>query len=238
MQFKEDIEIRGIEFVYIPPGEFLMGSPESGAMSDERPQHLVRITQGFYLGKYPVTQAQYECVMGKDPSVFKGPDRPVEWLTQREAVAFCDRLGMCASGEVRLPTEAEWEYACRAGTQTRYYFGDDDGQLGDYAWYRENADQQTHPVGQKKPNAWGLYDMLGNVCEWCLDCWCPWFYAESPTDDPIGPQDGATAISRGGSWDDGPWALECAARIGHCGGGTSYSHNGFRCAITACNLPR
>jgi formylglycine-generating enzyme required for sulfatase activity len=205
----------GMKLVPIPAGEFLMGSPDSDpdAYDDEKPQHRVRITRPFFLGACPVTQAEYEQVMGANPSLFKEqPANPVEQVSWYDAVRFCNRLSERESlrpfytieGErvtvpdwggagYRLPTEAEWEYACRAGTTTRYWFGDDPATLGDYAWYSGNSANTTHPVRQKHPNPWGLHDMHGNVWEWCWDVYdaeyYPWLSGEPPADDPSGPPD-------------------------------------------------
>jgi eukaryotic-like serine/threonine-protein kinase len=142
---------------------------------------------------YEVTQGEYERVMGTNPSHFKGDPRlPVETVSWQDAMTFCERLSALpaerSAGRVyRLPTEAEWEYACRAGSTTIYSFGDSEGSLGDYAWYDSNSGSKTHPVGQKRPNAWGLYDMHGNVWEWCSDWYDGSYYASSPVDDPTGP---------------------------------------------------
>jgi formylglycine-generating enzyme required for sulfatase activity len=187
-----------MEFVLISAGTFLMGSPDSdaGAYDNEKPAHQVTISQPFYLGKYPVTQAQWATVMGNNPSVFKGhPDWPVENVSWEDVHEFIQTLKAREDGEdYRLPTEAEWEYACRAGSTTSYCFGDDPNQLGEYAWYKENAGGQPHPVGLLKPNAWGLYDMHGNVWEWVQDRYRPY-----PT-DPLSASPGLERVDRGGSW--------------------------------------
>ncbi len=207
-----------LEMVSLPAGQFLMGSPDSDpdARGFEKPQHQVKVNS-FAIGKYPVTQAQYEAVMGTNPSLFQNcfknnPQNPVEMVSWDEAQAFCKELSQITGKTYRLPTEAEWEYACRGGTTTRFYFGDDANQLGDYAWYDGNSQSTTHPVGQKKPNAWGLYDMSGNVWEWCEDNW---------HDNYIGaPKDGSAwltndhdyQIMRGGSWFDFPSYCRSASR--------------------------
>jgi formylglycine-generating enzyme required for sulfatase activity len=202
----------GMRFQLIPAGEFLMGSPDSDrdAGRDEKPQHRVRITRPFYLGVYPVTQSQWLSVMDRNPSRFKGPDNPpVEMVSWNDCQEFIYRLNERRDerGNVyRLPTEAEWEYACRAGSTTIYSFGDSADSLRDYGWYLNNSGGprtgSTYPVGQKKPNAWGLYDMHGNVLEWCQDWYDSEYYAASPINDPTGPLSGSDRVNRGGGWYD------------------------------------
>ena len=202
--------------VGLPAGQFLMGSPDSDpdARDSEKPQHQVKVNS-FAIGKYPVTQAQYEAVMGTNPSWFKNnPQNPVEKVSWDDAQAFCQKLSQITGKTYRLPTEAEWEYACRAGTTTRYYFGDNANQLGDYAWYGGNSQQTTHPVGQKRPNGWGLYDMSGNVWEWCEDNWHD-NYIGAPTDGSawlINDNDNRSLL-RGGSWGYYPLFCRSAFRI-------------------------
>jgi formylglycine-generating enzyme required for sulfatase activity/sugar lactone lactonase YvrE len=204
-----------MEFVWIEPGTFLMGSPESepGRAADEGPQHEVTISQGFYLGKFEVTQGQWEAVMGTrpwlgdaQPSYVKDePSHPavtVDWSDWQE---FIRRLNEAEGAEVyRLPTEAEWEYACRAGTTTRWSFGDDENQLGNYAWYNANAwdvgEQYAHAVGTKLPNPWGVHDMHGNVQEWVQDWYASDYYRNSPGVDPQGPATGLGHFVRGGGF--------------------------------------
>src|SRR5262249_9745907 len=152
------------------------------------PQHRVTL-RAFYLGIYPVTQAQWDAVMASNPSHFKGPDRPVESVPWDDCEAFCRKLTELTGHLCRLPTEAEWEYACRAGTTTAYSFGDK-AKLGEHGWYEANSGGQTQPVGKQKPNAWGLYDMHGNVWEWCQDWYAADSYAKTPDEAPPGPLEG------------------------------------------------
>ena len=208
----------GMKFMVIPPGEFMMGSPETEARRvDDESQHRVTITKPFYLGETEVTQEQYQKVMGTNPSRFKGPQKPVETVSWDDAVEFCRKLSAIpaekTAGHVyRLPTEAEWEYACRSGTTTSYSFGDSESELGAYAWYKDNSGKTTHPVGGKKPNAWGLYDMHGNVWEWCQD----WYgdYPSGSATDPIGATSGSLRVFRGGSWYDSARHCRSADRSG------------------------
>jgi formylglycine-generating enzyme required for sulfatase activity len=193
-----------MEFILIPAGEFYMGSPgtEKDRHDNEGPIHQVRMSRSFYMSKYEVTQDQYLVVTGVNPSDFKEGTRPVENVPWEDAVAFCKRLSDKHAASFRLPTEAEWEYACRGGTQTRFSYGDDPdySQLGDYAWYLENSDSTTHSVGSKKPNAFGLYDMHGSVYEWCSDWYAAEQYRQNPAVDPQGPLSGQLRVCRGGSW--------------------------------------
>jgi formylglycine-generating enzyme required for sulfatase activity len=224
----------GMKMMLIPPGEFLMGSPDDElGRAENETQHPVRITRPFYLGVYEVTQAEYLQVMGRNPSSFSsfsstGTSRrqvlnrdtsrfPVETVSWEDATEFCRRLSALpaekASARVyRLPTEAEWEYACRADSKTKWSFGNSESSLGDYAWYTSNAGRKTNPVGQKKPNAWGLYDMHGNVWEWCSD----WLgdYASTTVSDPTGPAAGSLRVNRGGSWHSTARLCRSAARAG------------------------
>ena len=210
---------------WIEPGHFQMGSPEGevGRYPDEGPQHEVTIANGFWLGQTPVTQDFYEAVIGSNPSHFSGePTRPVESVSWHDAVEFCDRLGQPLSElgdtQVRLPTEAEWEYACRAGTTAALYSGQElttiDGacpNLDELAWYRENSGRRTHVVGDKLPNPWGLYDMLGNVWEWCKDVWHN-NYDGAPTDGRAWGGEGEARVYRGGSWAYLARRCRCASR--------------------------
>lgn len=158
----------GMKLAYIPPGEFTMGSPktEPGRVANET-QRNVKFEKGFRIGVTEVTQRQWRLIMETNPSFFKGDDLPVERITWQEAVEYCERLSEKEKKRYRLPTEAEWEYACRAGTTTAYHNGENKAALGAAGWYLGNSDNQSQPVGRKKPNPWGLYDMHGNVSEWC-----------------------------------------------------------------------
>jgi len=168
---------------------------------------------------YEVTQAQYKAVMGNNPSRHKGlvfgGSRPVDNVSWASAVEFCKKLSRKEGKRYRLPTEAEWEYACRAGTITRFHYGSDlaYSRLGEYAWYDDNSGEKTHKVGKKKPNPWGLYDMYGNISEWCQDWWDLTYYSESPSVDPPGPSSGEEHVYRGGAWLTGAYHCRSAMRF-------------------------
>ena len=213
---------------WIPPGEFTMGSPEGerGRWEAEGPQHEVVIGQGFWLGETPVTQAFHRAVTDRDPSEFKGGERPVETVSWEDAHVFCrgltELLPVGQQGRVRLPSEAEWEYACRAETSSGLYSGKGltsaDGacpNLDGLAWYCQNSHWTTHPVKGKAANAWGLYDMLGNVWEWCEDEWHD-TYDGAPTDGCAwqdGGEEGRSRVVRGGCWFNSARGCRCAFRL-------------------------
>jgi len=233
----------GIEMVKIPAGSFIMG----GEGVDEKPHKV--ILDAFYMDKYPVTQGEFEKVMKENPSRWKGTRNPVEQIRWSDAVKYCNarshleglqacydlKTWICnfnANG-YRLPTEAEWEYACRAETKAAYSFGDDPAKLKNYAWYKENSGGRPRPVGQKLPNAWGLYDMYGNVWCWCNDFYKVDYYQESPQKNPKGPKTGKTMVLRGGCWNSP--AEECSSSYrynenpGYADKCFGYDIYGFRC---------
>lgn len=237
---KEIKNIIGMKLVLIPAGEFQMGSPESSA-DDElnaKPQHRVKISKPFFLGRHEVTQLQWKTVMKTEPwkgvgSVKVGDDYPATCVTWGEAVAFCTKLTQKDGRKYRLPTEAEWEYACRAKSNDHFHFGDRPAELDAYSWFEGNvgANKFAQRVGQKQPNKFGLYDMHGNVWEWCSDWYADDYYSKSPVMDPPGPPQGAVRVGRGGSWNHGPLFCRSAFR-----GKTSPTerHNilGFRVAAS------
>jgi formylglycine-generating enzyme required for sulfatase activity len=226
--FSELAEI-GMKFVRIDRGSFMMGSPigEKDRRDNER-QHRVTLTKGFSMGVHEVTQKQWQAVMGNNPSQFKGDDLPVETVSWFDAIAFCNALStkfgkkpyysikdkdvtILGGSGYRLPTEAEWEYACRAGSTTAYSFGDNSGKLSTYAWYFDNS-SNTRPVRTKSSNVWGLHDMHGNVWEWCWD----WHgnYPTGEVTDPQGPNTGQERVLRGGCWYNTSGICRSAARFG------------------------
>ena len=219
----------GIEMVLVPEGWFEMGSADGS--SDESPVHGVRV-DSFLMDRYEVTQEHYLKLVGENPSCFRGPRNPVDTVNWADAALYCnlrsraEGLQPCYDEEsetwecnfradgYRLPTEAEWEYACRAGTHTPYSFGKDPRKLPQYAWFKENSSKKTHPVGQKKPNAWGLYDMHGNVAEWCNDVYSKSYYKRSPPENPQGPEKGDIRVLRGGGWNYSADACRSSSRTG------------------------
>ena len=220
---------RAMEFVKIQPGVYLMGSLgfEAGHMENEV-RHQVTLTNAFWVGKYEVTQAQYRNVMGMNPSGNTGDDLPVESVTWLDCEKFFEKLNVLAQGQFQLPTEAQWEYACRAGTTTTYHFGDNPALLSDYAWHSDNSGGRSQPIGLKKPNAWGLHDMHGNVWEWCQDELA--LYPEGPVRDPIGSGTTPARVVRGGSFiTDDVTSFRCAARSNDYDRKRSTTR-GFRCA--------
>ncbi len=237
----------GMKLTLIPAGQFAMGSGKTHdellklvtvyagvdrLMQYEFPQHTVRITRPFYLGTTEVTQGQWERVMGtrpwterpqaKESAAFGerwGADFPAIWVNWDEAQEFCSRLSQRDGPIYRLPTEAEWEYACRAGTKTIYSFGDDGRRLPEFAWFSDNAYRQQgekfpHASGLRKPNPWGLHEMHGNVWEWCSDRYGAAYYQISPAQDPPGPADGAQRVIRGGSWRNSDNHCRSSFRVG------------------------
>jgi formylglycine-generating enzyme required for sulfatase activity len=225
---KQIVGAFGIELVRLEPGAFIMGS-EGGGSPDESPAHKVTISQAFYVGRNEVTQAQYRQTTGANPSAFAGADNaPVESVSWFDAIDFCNALSkkdgltpyykVSSSGTstsvvttpdvnglgYRLPTEAEWEYGCRAGSQTVYWFGDDPAALVAHEWFDQNSEKSTRPVGEKPANAFALHDMLGNVREWCWDVYDKDYYKKKVEKDPTGPEQGGVGmprVHRGGSWD-------------------------------------
>jgi len=237
-----------IGMVLLPGGTFTMGDEDE----IDSPPHDVTVN-AFYIDKYLVTQEQYEKLMGENPSRWKGKTNPVEQMRWSDAVRYCNArseaegLEPCydlntwkcnfAANGYRLPTEAEWEYACRAGTTTAYSFGDDVLKLKAYAWYEDNSGGKPRPVGQKPSNPWGLYDMHGNVWEWCNDFYKVDYYQESPKENPRGPQTGETKVLRGGAWKFSAESCRSGYRYNENPGYSDvcfgYDIYGFRCVRNA-----
>jgi formylglycine-generating enzyme required for sulfatase activity len=243
--------------VRVPGGSFRMGACDSAGSPAEHPQHLITLSS-FYIGETSVTQRQYESVVGVNPSISRNPDFPVENISWLDSIIFANelsrRVGLqpaytisdsrdvdCqvqwdrGSDGCRLPTEAEWEYACRAMTTTRYWCGDHPAELTRVAWYYKNSCGSPHRVGDLKPNPWGLFDMHGNVNEWAWDWFDPHWYSVSPTHDPSGPIDGNTRVVRGGAWSDSHTRLRASYRAGFEPAATSRDI-GLR-VVRTCKLP-
>lgn len=234
---KREVALGGgaaLKLVLIPAGEFMMGSEHAG-----EPVHKVRISEPFYMSTTEVTQAQYVAVMGEKPwsgqdYAGRSEDAAANYVTWYNAEEFCEKLSEKTGHEVRLPTEAQWEYACRAGSEAAYCFGDSEARLVEYGWYENNAEHPgecyPHAVAQKKPNAWGLYDIHGNVSEWCRDWYEYQSYSVSPQEDPQGPSTGEDRVWRGGSWGDNAWVCRSANRNWAYPTGTYYYY-GFRVVV-------
>ena len=215
----------GIEMIAIPGGWFEMGSKNGSP--DESPVHRVRISP-FWMDRYEVVQEEFKKYQISDPSHFKNPKNPLEQINWTDAAIYCNERSLaeglepCYDEETwkcnfdangyRLPTEAEWEYACRAGTSTAYSFGNNVRELKEYGWFTDNSSKKTHPIGQKQPNPWGLYDMHGNVAEWCNDLYAADYYKQSPEQDPKGPLKGKERVLRGGAWNSSVEACRSAYR--------------------------
>jgi formylglycine-generating enzyme required for sulfatase activity len=241
VRFAAWANLTGQSIVYVAPGSFQMGSNDSDSYSDEQPVHHVTISQGYGLGKYPVTQKEYESVMGSNPSRFKGSDNPVEQVRWHDAVEYCEKLtareraaGRLPSGyEYRLPTEAEWEFAARGGNNSRGYKYSGSDNIDSVAWYSSNSGDKTHKVGTKSANELGLYDMSGNVWEWCHD----WYgeYRSSSKTDLTGPSTGSYRVYRGGGWIISSRGCRMANRD-YSSPGRTYGSMGFRVAIAGSSL--
>lgn len=216
--------VGGIDFVFVPGGSYIMGSPETKFISEERPRHKVTLSS-FWMGKYEVTQKQYQDVMGANPSYYKGEDLPVDTVSWNDAAMFCEKFNKKYNATLRLPTEAEWEFAARAGTTGKYHWGA--AIDGKYVWYDKNSNNTTNPVGKKLPNPWGLYDMFGNVWEFCADWHDDNYYASSPEKDPKGPASGSERVIRGASWYDNVNYISASFRYRDAPA-KSYYYYGFR----------
>jgi len=217
----------GMKLVYVPPGEFQMGSgPSEPGRHDDETLHTVRITRGFWIGAAEVTQDQWQKVMGFNPAQPKGDNLPAAKMSWAQAVEFCRKLSQADRADYVLPTEAQWEYACRAGTTGAFSGGETD----DVAWHMDNSDERPHEVAGKKPNAWGLYDMHGNAAEWCRD-WYQRDLGSAPAVDPAGPAEGKARVVRGGSWNHFARACRCAAR-GDANPAYQMDHVGLRVIAT------
>jgi formylglycine-generating enzyme required for sulfatase activity len=233
--------LSGLAIVYVAPGSFQMGSNDSDSYGNEKLVHHVTISQGYGIGKYPVTQSEYRSIMDRNSSFFKGGNRPVEQVSWHDAVKYCEKLtareraaARLPSGyEYRLPTEAEWEFAARGGTKSRGYKYSGSDNIKRVAWYDDNSGNKTHKVGTKSANELGLYDMSGNVWEWCHD----WYgkYSSSSKTDPTGPSTGSYRVYRGGCWDYSAGNCRVAFRS-YFSPGSTFDYVGFRVAFAHSSL--
>ncbi|MCI5221958.1 MAG: formylglycine-generating enzyme family protein, partial [Candidatus Electrothrix sp. AR4] len=210
--------VKGPEMIMLPGGRFKMGDIQGGGSGDALPVHEVEL-DSFALSCYPITFEEYD-LFCRATDRHKPKDngwgrkrRPVFNVSWQDANNYCEWLSQITGKPYRLPTEAEWEYACRAGGESIYFFGNDEDRLGRYAWYSENADGRTHPVGKKGGNAWGLYDMYGNIWEWCSDSYDKNYYTDRPVRNPTGAEQGAGRVLRGGSWDSGERFIRSSFRF-------------------------
>ena len=221
-----------IEMVRVRGGCFQMGDTSGGGMDNEKPLHEVCVSD-FYIGKYEVTQAEWQAVMGSNPSKFTGNRRPVDSVSWEDAQAFIAKLNRMTGRRYRLPSEAEWEYAARSGGKAEEWAGTSvESQLVDYAWYSDNSGEKSHVVGTKRPNGLGIYDMSGNLWEWVQDLYSDVWYKESPRDNPQGPQTGNARVVRGGSWDINSVSVRAASRDWSNPAGRD-SGTGFRVGLSA-----
>jgi formylglycine-generating enzyme required for sulfatase activity len=221
-----------LELQWVPPGEFLMGSlaAEEGHEAGESPRHPVQLARGFWMGKYVISQLQWQAIMGFNPSNFVEPRQPVEMVSWRDVEEFIKSLNNLSRAVFALPTEAQWEYACRGGTTTRFSTGDTEADLAAAAWYAQNSGGRPHPVGEREPNSLGLYDMHGNVFEWAGDWFGP--YPSGPVVDPAGPSHGERRVLRGGCCLCSPENCRAANRYDKAPDGKNYNI-GFRVVMLA-----
>jgi formylglycine-generating enzyme required for sulfatase activity len=224
-----------MEFVFIKGGCFEMGNTFGDGSGNEKPVHGVCLDD-FYLGKYEVTQGQWQSVMENNPSYFRdcGSNCPVEWVSWDDVQGFISRLNQKSGKKFHMPTEAEWEYAARSGGKLEKWSGtSSERELREYGWYDEDSGARTHVVGKKRPNGLGLYDMTGNVWEWCSDWYGGNYYQGSPTNNPEGPSNGSKRVLRGGGWGNDSSYVRAAARFGYAPGSQNIFSAGFRLSVSA-----